>query len=527
MVLPKIRERPVKVTLITPTPEDISAFGVRALSAYLKRAGYHTRVIFIPGSHQRFSPEGDFIYRYKENFLEEVTELCRDSQLIGISFMTYFFDRAVQITRAIKTRYDTPVIWGGIHPTVQPEEALECADMVCIGEGEEALLEIVQKLEEGKDYSKTRNIWIKRNGNIIRNPLRPLMRDLDSLPFMDYDLDEHYCYDHVKDRICKMDKNFLKDFLHLRPDLGGELQICYRTMTDRGCPHRCSYCSISKQKELYEGQNFFRKRSAEHVIEELGIVKKRFPFVETIQFFDDTFFSRSVSDIEKFSKLYKEKIGLPFHAQCSPSTISEKKMRYLVDAGLIYTEMGIQTGSERMRELYNRRDSDEKIIQAAKIINKYKDQLLAPDYHVITENPWETEKDSIDTLNLILELPKPFCLKLSTLQFFQGTKLYFKAKEEGLFKDDVREIYRRPFLAPQRTYADFLIYLTTFDWIPNKVFKLLSSAGLVRIFSRKSLSGVFVRGYIFMEKMRLSGKGIRALVTGDFERILRYRRRIK
>ncbi len=517
----------MKVTLITPTPEDISAFGVRALSAYLKRAGYHTRVIFIPGSHQRFSPEGDFIYRYKENFLEEVTELCRDSQLIGISFMTYFFDRAVQITRAIKKRYDTPVIWGGIHPTVHPEEALEYADMVCIGEGEEALLEIVQKLEEGKDYSETRNLWIKRNGNKIRNPLRPLITDLDSLPFIDYDLDEHYCYDHIKDCIRKMDEKFLKDIFPLRPSLKAKFQTCYRTMTDRGCPHRCTYCSISKQKELYEGQNFFRKRSVKHVIEEVGIVKKRFPFVETIQFFDDTFFSRGAKDIEEFSKLYKKDIGLPFHAQGSPATISEKKLESLVNAGLIYTEMGIQTGSKSMRELYNRRDSNETIIQAAKTINKYKDQLLVPDYHIILENPWETEGDAIDTLNLILELPKPFCLRLSTLQFFPGTKLYFKGKEEGLFKDDIKEIYRHPFLAPQRTYANFLIYLTTFDWIPSRVFRLLSSPGVVRIFSRKSLSGVYFRGYIFMEKMRLSGKGIRALTTGDFKRILRYLRRIR
>ena len=189
--------------------------------------------------------------------------------------------------------------------------------------------------------------------------------------------------------------------------------------------------------------------------------------------------------------------------------------------------MGIQTGSERMRELYNRRDSNEIIIQAAKIINKYKDQLLVPHYHIILENPWETDQDAIDTLNLILELPKPFCLRLSTLQFFPGTELYFKGKEEGLFKDDIKEIYRHPFLSPQRTYANFLIYLTTFDWIPNRGFRLLSSPGVVRIFSRKSLSGVFFRGYIFMEKMRLSGKGIRALVTGDFKRILRYFRRIK
>ena len=515
------------VTLITPTPEDVSAFGVRALSAYLKRAGYDVRLILLPGSHRKSSPTGDFIYRYSDDILEQITELCKDSQLIGVSFMSYFFDRAVQITQAIKKRLDVPVIWGGIHPTVQSEEALAYADMVCRGEGEGALLEIIQKIEKGEDYSDTENVWISKNGNIIRNPLRPLICDLDSLPFIDYDLDEHYCYDHRKDCIRKMDESFLKAIFPLRPGLKGGLQTCYRTMTDRGCPHKCSYCSISKQKELYEGQGFFRKRSVENVIQELQIIKERFPFVETIQFFDDTFFSRSTPDLEKFGKLFKEKIGMPFHAQGSPATITEKKMECLVDSGLIYTEMGIQTGSENTRKLYNRKDSNAEIVESAKIIHKFRDRLLVPDYHVIIENPWESDEDVIDTLNLILELPKPFSLRLATLQFFPGTVLYSKGKEEGLLEDDERDIYRQPFLAPQKTYTNFLIYLTTFQWIPKKVFRFLSSPRLVGKFENRSFGAIFTCGYIVMEKLRLLTKGIKALTTGDFKRILMYFRRME
>lgn len=517
----------MRISLITPTPEDISAFGVRALSAFLKRAGHSVRSIFIPGSHKQYSSKGDYVYRYGEDLLEELTELCKDSQLIGVSFMTYFFDRSVQVTQAIKKRFNTPVIWGGIHPTLLPEEGIEYADMVCVGEGEEALLELVQKLEEGKDYTRIENIWAKRNGTTVRNPLRPLIQDLDSLPFIDFDLDDHYCYDHVEDCFRKIDDEFLKESLSLRPSLNGDLQICYRTMTDRGCPHRCTYCSISKQKEMYEGQRFLRKRSVENTIEELKAIKKRFPFIQTIQFFDDTFFSRPTSDIEKFSKLYKENIVLPFHAQCSPTTITERKLECLVDAGLIYTEMGIQTGSKRIKEMYNRRESNERIIEAAKIINKYKDRLLTPDYHVILENPWEIDQDVIDTLNLVLELPKPFCLKLSTLQFFPGTRLFHKAKEEGLFKDAIGEIYRHPFLAPQSTYCNFLVYFATFAWIPKRVLRFLSSPSLVKIFSRKSLRNVYHYGFIFVEKMRLVGKGLESLMAGDFKRIKRYFKRIR
>ncbi len=512
----------MEISLISPCPEVVSAFGVRALSAYLKRAGYRVRVLYIPGSHRQLSPRGEFVYRYEDELLEQVYELCKDSQIIGISFMTYFFDRAVQLTRFLKKRLDAPVIWGGIHPTVKPEEALEYADMVCIGEGEEALLEIAQRLEKGGDYSQTRNIWLRRDGKILKNPLRPLIKELDSLPFMDYDFYEHYCYDNVNGSIRRIDEEFFKKTLPLRPGLDGGFHICYRTMTDRGCPHSCSYCSVSRQREMYKGERFLRKRSVEHSIEELKQIKERYPFIQTFQFFDDTFFSRPYSDIKKFALLYKENVDMPFHVQCSPTTISEEKLECLIEAGLIYVEMGIQTGSERIKKLYNRRESNDKIVAAAKIINKYHDKLLTPDYHVILENPWETDEDVINTLNLLLNLPKPYCLKLSTLQFFPGTELYRRGKEEGLFEDEKKEIYRHPFLAPQHTYSNFLIYLATFEWMPKRVLRLLSSSLLVRTFSRKSFGVIYYISYIVLEKIRLIGKGISALIHGDFYRIYRY-----
>lgn len=517
----------MKITLISPTPEDISAFGTRALSAYLKRAGYEVRTIFLPGSHKRFTPGGSFVYRYTARVLDEIGELATDSQLIGISFMTYFFDRAVQLTEALKKRTNAPVIWGGIHATVCPEEALQHADMVCVGEGEDSLLEIVQRLEKGQDLTATRNIWLKRNNHIITNPLRPLIRNLDTLPFLDFDLDGHFCYDHLCDNIRQMDNDFFKSMLPLRPDLNGNLQVCYRTMTDRGCPHKCSYCSVSVQKKLYKGDCFFRKRSVKNVISELKNVKEKFPFIEAIQFFDDTFFSRSSSDIQHFGALYKEQIALPFHAQCSPATITEKKLEHLIDAGLIYTEMGLQTGSRQVRKMYNRKESNEEIIKAARIINTYKQRLLVPDYHVILDNPWETEHDTLETLHLILQIPRPFCLKLSTLQYFPGTELYVKGKEEGLLADDIRQIYRVPFLAPQNRYVDFLIYLATFQTMPGSLLNLLASPSGVRLLNRKSLQPLYHVACITLEKVRLLGKGIEALAKGDFQRILRYLRRIR
>ena len=121
--------------------------------------------------------------------------------------------------------------------------------MVCIGEGEEALLELVQKLEEGKHYFDTRNIWFKKDGKIIKNQLRPLIQDLDSLPYFDFSLDDHYIYDHTINSIAPMTKDLLKKCFPLEPNVEGSFSdsykrtVSYKTMTTRGCPHHCTFCA--------------------------------------------------------------------------------------------------------------------------------------------------------------------------------------------------------------------------------------------------------------------------------------------
>ena len=144
----------MKLTLISPTPSDICAFGVRSLSSYIKSKGHSVKNIFLPTSLKGRQKGGQFIFTYSANILDDLIYLVRDSDVIGISFMTNYFDAAVQITEKIKKHLDIPLIWGGIHPTVKPDECLNHVDMVCIGESEEALAELLQKFSEGKPYYK-------------------------------------------------------------------------------------------------------------------------------------------------------------------------------------------------------------------------------------------------------------------------------------------------------------------------------------------------------------------------------------
>ena len=520
----------MKVTLIAPTPHDISAFGVRSLSSYLRENGHDTRIIFLPGSIGSLREEGSFVYKYSDRIIQQIIDLCRDSDLIGVSFMSNYFDRAKQITDSLKDELNIPVIWGGIHPTASPEESIKYTDIVCLGEGEDTLLELAQKMEKGEDFSDIKGLWFNKGEQIIKNKLRGTFADLDRLPFFDFSLENHYLLDFASDSIVPLDVERFKNILPRLPHPDNRLKIAYRTMTDRGCPHKCSYCNISNQKEMYDemGSKYFRARSVGNFINELVERKERFPFIEAIQFFDDTFFARPVHEIEDFSRMYKEKVGLPFYCQGSPNTITEKKMECLVNAGMVYVEMGIQTGSERIKHLYNRNESNEKIIKATELISRYLPRILPPDYHIILDNPWETTDDVMDTVRLLMKVPKPYGLCISSLVFFPQTPLYFKAKKEGLIKDDVSDIYRRPFyIPPRRTYANFLIYLLTFQHFPKRLLNLLARDSVVRSLSRRNLAFAYKLGYKIGEKIRFSAKGIKVLYHRDWERIRLYLHKIK
>ena len=520
----------MKITLIAPTPPDISAFGVRSLSSYLRKNGHDTRIIFLPGSIGSLREEGSFVYRYSDSVIQQIIELCKDSNLIGVSFMSNYFDRAMQVTESIKRELDIPVIWGGIHPTSSPEESIKHADIVCLGEGEETLLELLQKMEKGLDFSDIKGLWFNKSHGVIKNKLREPFSDLDRLPFFDFSLRDHYILDPAADNIVPLDIERFKKILPRLPHPDNKLKIAYRTMTDRGCPHKCSYCNISNQKEMYDemGSKYFRARSVNNFINELVEIKERFPFIEAIQFFDDTFFARPLHEIEEFSKIYKERIGLPFYCQGSPNTITEKKMEYLVNAGMVYVEMGIQTGSERIKHLYNRNESNEKIIKATEIISRHIPKILPPDYHIILDNPWETQEDVMDTVNLLMQVPKPYGLCISSLVFFPQTPLYIKAKKEGLIKDEVSDIYRKPFyIPPRKTYANFLIYLLTFQHLPKWFLNLLVKDAIVKSLSQRNLELVYKLGYRVGEQIRFVTKGTKVLYHRDWERIRLYLYKVK
>lgn len=502
----------MKITLISPYP-DVEAFGIRTISACLKQEGHDVQCLFLPR---------DFRERYETRTLNEIVELSNQSQLIGISLMTNYFENAVQITQKLKEHCDIPILWGGVHPTIRPDECLNHADVVCVGEGEETVVELSRKMENGQHYRDVRNIWFKDGDNMITNPVRPLTQHLDQIPFPDYDHGTHYILDDA--RIQKMDIDLLSRYLG----------TTYMSMPTRGCPFGCAYCCNNTFNKMYPNQKRLRKRSVSNIIEELTRVKELLPFIESIKFDDDAFLSLSITEIQEFSEAYRKNVSLPLAITgATPSTLNREKLSLLVDAGLSIIRMGIQTGSERTKKLYNRRQTNQQVEKAARIINEFKDRIRPPQYDIILDNPWETEQDLIETLMFLSKLPTPYRLCHFSLSFYPGTELYSKAKQDGIITDDLEDVYRKHYNNCNTTYWNNLFFLldnyaSNGVGIPPKIMFLLTNHTMRKL-NLHWLVYLLLKILLFPLTMKrfnyLAREGLKDIQEGNWTRIDTFMRR--
>jgi len=402
----------MKITLVSAAtyPSDQ---GIRTISSVLKKAGHEVRLVFMNLSE-------DYSKFYTKKELSQLSDISKDSDLIGISSFVSTAPRAVQIIKYLEKRLpETPVVWGGIHATISPQECIKYCNIVCVGEGEETILDLVNAIKNKESIDKINNLWIKKPEKIIKNPVRPLIDDLDFIPLPDYDTQTHFVLEHHKIRKFKEE------------DLDGAIFF----LTGRGCPYGCDYCSNSLLNELYKGKRkkIVRWHSPGYIIKGILELRKKFPGLKYFDIRDDTFSLRPLQDIKKFCRLYKEKINLRFKCLGDPRTITDEKIKLLVDAGCTDIIIGIQ-GEERVnKEIYHRNQANADVIKAAKILNKYKDKLAVM-YDVITCNPYEQPGDIINMIRLLQKLPKPYFLSVNNLVFFHGSKLHEKAVKDRIIK---------------------------------------------------------------------------------------------
>lgn len=502
----------MKVGLISPY-SDVSTMGIRILSSCLKQAGHSTRLIFLPYPYPETGTTVDFQHRYTHKILDGVTELCVDVDLIGISLMTNYFTMAEDLTRHLKARLEKTVIWGGVHPSIRPEECLHHADLVCVSEGEKPLIDLADALEQHKSVESIPNIWLKNNGDLIKNEARPPIDDLDTLPFSDYHFEDHYVLDKESEKILPLDKELLHAFLTREMPTKARAALFYQTITSRGCPYGCTFCCWSALRRQHNIPRHIRRRSNKHIIDELRWVRKELPFLGEVTFSDDSFFAATLDEAEEFRKLYKEHIGLPFQCLAEPRTITREKMEIFVDAGMANIQIGVQTGSPRVKKMYGRPQKNEEIIAMGVLLKEYIPKIRPPIFDFILDNPWETVDDQIQTLQLLLEIPRPYFLQLFSLVFFPGTVLYDRAKKEGLIGNERKEIYDQQYNRRRITYVNLLFSLFSRP-IPTFVLRLLCHPAMVRFLNRTLFNYFLQAAYIVFSELRLIPLKIRRFLTG-------------
>jgi anaerobic magnesium-protoporphyrin IX monomethyl ester cyclase len=498
----------MKITLVSPYP-DITNYGLRILSAVLREAGHETQVICLPD----FSGDGEIAHvemrrdRYTPQTVQRFLELTQDADLVGITLMTHYFDSALQLTRAFKAQSDTPVIWGGFHPSARPDECAAHADYVAVGDAEDLILSLIDHLERGDldDLSHIAGLTWRKGDVIVKNGPGELEQDLDAYPIPDFGPEGHHVL--FEGEIVPVTGDLLRRYLHNGTVSRMFGKTGYQTMTGRGCPHACTYCGNSFTRDLYKGQRYVRYRSVEHVIRELEDVKERYPFIDFFWFSDDSFFGRDLPDMLHFAAEYKRRIGDPFYLLGSPGTITEEKYAALVDAGLHCIQMGIEHGSKRIQKLMRRSTmGNDKILESAEIIARYADRTAPPQYDVIYDLPYETVQDKIDTLKLIARLPKPYKLQVFSVIFYPGTSLHTLASRDGLIHDERAEIYDKMYFEKNDNYLNTLLYLARSGRFPQGLLELLIEERVV-----KAMTSDYMRPAAGVSKHLI--RGVRSLMN--------------
>ncbi|MFH1210752.1 MAG: radical SAM protein [archaeon] len=399
----------MKVALIS-TSTYPSDQGIRHVSSMLKAHKHDVKVFFLPEAE-------DYSKKYHARVLSQLHDMCKGFDIIGISSYASTSVRAVQIINSLKP-LNKPIIWGGIHATISPDKCIEHVDLVCVGEGELTMLELLDHIEKKKDITNIANLWVRKDGKLHKNEIRKLVEDLDSLPPPDYDIEDHYILE--KNRIIPFEERHLNGMIFFQ--------------TERGCPNACAYCSNIILRKLCTGKGkAIRFNSIDYAIKEMARLKSKFKTLGVFDLRDETLFVRPLSDFQEFCRRYKKEVGIRFKCLADPPTMNEEKLALLVDAGLTDIIIGIQ-GSERVNfEIYKRFITDAQVIRAAAIVNKFKDKVAVM-YDVITTNPYEEKEDILNLINLLIALPKPYYLSVNNLVFFFGTPLYEKAIADRIIR---------------------------------------------------------------------------------------------
>lgn len=373
---------------------------IHVLSAVLKREGHKTELLHIN--------ENGVPYDRKV-----ILGLSAGYDLFAVTSTSFNYKYANEIAGWLRKAYPSIlIVLGGSHATIQPEDFESSNfDMFCVGEGEEPMKELCHALQIGDDWTEIPNMITRFKSN----PVRGFLRDLNSLPFWDFDI---------------------TDTAKILEERKGWMSISF----SRGCPYSCTFCINHLYKKIQIGPNdrmcdYLRRRDPDLVVAELESLVSKFD----IKFFniDDDLLTMNKKWMKQFTDLYREKIykptGIKYVINARADTLKDDIVSMLASSGCKEARIGFETGNEQMRnELLQKKTSNLMLSKAFNTLRKYNVASVAFAMIGLPGESWDTYNDTIQAM---IDL-QPDLMRMTFLYPYKHTKIYDICVERGLFKDE-------------------------------------------------------------------------------------------
>jgi radical SAM superfamily enzyme YgiQ (UPF0313 family) len=448
---------------------------VSQLSGELQRAGHDSRIIYFkdflvvpleeapryevsdyPGVAVSARAK-EYVWNAYRPFSDHEYELLIDTlrqfdpHLIGFSLTSLPIKPAARLTAKLKQYFDVPIIWGGTGPTLEPDRCIEYADMLCINEGEQLIVELANRLDSGADLSTIPGLWMKVGDRVVKNAPGPLL-DLEQIAIPDF----------APARTVHINDDRIRHNVY-PPNLGRQ----YIIMTERGCPFSCSFCIESVYQDMFGKKGSLRRRSVDVVIQELVQAKQTYD-ISSVMFYDDVFTTHP-KWLREFAPRYKAEVGLPFWCYTYPTTTRKDDLEVLKDAGCVSMTMGIQSGSpEILTTNFNRPVDQQRAIEAAQLIA---DAGIEGFFDLITKVQFENERHLRETFDFLVDLPRAMkCVGFGNMTMFPNYGYTRQVDEEGAAVSVSDEIY---------SYYHKLYFLTRTS-LPRFLIRAIGNIGLFR-----------------------------------------------
>ncbi len=352
-----------------------------------------------------------------ENFTEEnFVQRLNDSnpKIIGLAATTPSIKSAHRLATLIKKhRPDIITIAGGPHMDALPTRSMEefpNFDIGVYGEAEDTFLDICQRIEQGKSLDGCMGILHRRNGKVIREAPRPLIENLDKLPYAARDIVDFENYKRA----------------HVERGLSRKFMNIMEFMVARGCPARCIFCASGANKPAT-----VRWRSLDHVLGEIDECVKTYG-TNYVNLIDDTF-TLDKKFVEQFCDAMKER-NLEWGCLTRVDCVTKELLQKMVDSGCIRVAYGVESGSARIMQLNGKVVNLDKVRQAFKWSHEVGLRIIDGCF-IIGSHPDEDRRDIEQTINLIKEV-NPTFFSVSVIVPIPGTALYTMMKDEGLILSD-------------------------------------------------------------------------------------------